>query len=339
MMDYPNRTHCICEGDGTTLHLYSLLTRYLEQNLPAGGPTAPRRSVTTSRSTRRTVLMRFTDAVLGRRVVFGLFLAACLLRGAAAIHPRRLRRLRPDRRHPDARRGQAAHRDLPPEGRRGPLPFLFVRTPYGVERLARTRSPPATRTLADDGYIFVFQDIRGRYKSEGTFVMKRPPRRRRADPRRSTRGTDALDTIDWLVKNVPDNNGRVGHAGHLVRRLAAVMALLEPHPALKAASPQASPADMFLGDDFHHNGAFRLSYGFEYAALMETSKVNSRFDFDRHDTFEWYLELGPLVERQRRYLKGKNSPPGTTSSSTPTTTSSGSGRRCARIWAGPRSRR
>ena len=84
-----------------------------------------------------------------------------------------------------------------------------------------------------------------------------------------------------------------------------VMALLEPHPALKAASPQAPPADMFLGDDFHHNGAFRLSYGFEYAALMETSKVNARFKFDRRDTFEWYLRLGPLSNANARHLKGK----------------------------------
>ena len=84
-----------------------------------------------------------------------------------------------------------------------------------------------------------------------------------------------------------------------------VMALLEPHPALKAASPQAPPADMFLGDDFHHNGAFRLSYGFEYAALMETSKVNERFNFDRRDTFEWYLRLGPLANANARHLKGK----------------------------------
>ena len=83
------------------------------------------------------------------------------------------------------------------------------------------------------------------------------------------------------------------------------MALLEPHPALKAASPQASPADMFLGDDFHHNGAFRLSYGFEYVAMMETDKVNSTFAFDRHDTFEWYLKLGPLSNVNTRYFKGK----------------------------------
>jgi putative CocE/NonD family hydrolase len=80
------------------------------------------------------------------------------------------------------------------------------------------------------------------------------------------------------------------------------MALIEPHPALKAASEQASPADMFLGDDFHHNGAFRLSYGFEYAAMMETGKTNKPFEFKQFDTYDWYLRLGPLREANARYF-------------------------------------
>jgi uncharacterized protein len=80
------------------------------------------------------------------------------------------------------------------------------------------------------------------------------------------------------------------------------MAALEPHPALKAAAPMASPADMWAGDDFHHNGAFRLSYGFEYAAMMESGKENTRFAFDLPDTFEWYLRVGPLAMINRRYL-------------------------------------
>ena len=82
------------------------------------------------------------------------------------------------------------------------------------------------------------------------------------------------------------------------------MALLEPHPALKAVSEQASPADMFLGDDFHHNGAFRLSYGFEYAAMMETGKTNFHFQFDKYDTFDWYLALGPLSNVNQKYFHG-----------------------------------
>ena len=80
------------------------------------------------------------------------------------------------------------------------------------------------------------------------------------------------------------------------------MALIEPHPALKAASPQASPADMFLGDDFHHNGAFRLSYGLEYVARMESTKGMQFFEFDRHDTYEWFLALGPLSDGRRPLL-------------------------------------
>ncbi len=83
------------------------------------------------------------------------------------------------------------------------------------------------------------------------------------------------------------------------------MALLDPHPALRASSPQASPADMFLGDDFHHNGAFRLSYGFEYATMMKTSKGQDRFVFDTYDTYDWYLKLGPLSNADGKHLKGK----------------------------------
>ena len=83
------------------------------------------------------------------------------------------------------------------------------------------------------------------------------------------------------------------------------MTTLDPHPALKAVSPQASPSDMFIGDDFHHNGAFRLSYGFEYAALMETGKDQEMFAFDRYDTYDWYLRLGPLANADAKYLHGK----------------------------------
>src|SRR5882724_10790856 len=146
-----------------------------------------------------------------------------------------------------------------------PLPILFTRTPYGLGHDADGFSPAlktSYKELADDGYIFAFQDIRGRFKSEGQFVMQRPPRDK-SDTKSIDEGTDAYDTIDWMIKNVRNNNGRVGVLGISYGGWLTVMALLEPHPAMKAASEQASPADMFLGDDFHHNGAFRLSYGFE----------------------------------------------------------------------------
>jgi putative CocE/NonD family hydrolase len=194
-----------------------------------------------------------------------------------------------------------------PKGAATRLPIMYRRTPYGVGAgdIAVAGPNRAYKELADDGYIFVFQDIRGRYKSEGTFVMQRAPRRPQDGPQGVDEGTDAYDTIDWLVKNVANNNGRVGMLGVSYDGWTTAMALLEPHPALKAASPQASPADMFLGDDFHHNGAFRLSYGFEYAALMETGKEQTPFKFDTYDTFDWYLRLGSLANVNKNVLHGR----------------------------------
>ncbi len=186
-----------------------------------------------------------------------------------------------------------------------PLPFLITRTPYGVPEDERGMVDSHNwDELIADGYIFVFQNLRGRFQSEGQWEMQRPP-----CPESPAgcvdESTDAYDTIDWLLKNVPNNNGRAGIFGISYSGWTTAMALLHPHPALKAASEQASPADMFLGDDFHHNGAFRLSYGFEYAAMMETSKTaNTRFKFDRYDTYEWYLALGPLSNANEKYLHG-----------------------------------
>ena len=194
---------------------------------------------------------------------------------------------------------------LRPEGREGAVavhPAAHALRDRRERAEARLRS--YLKDLADEGYIFVFQDIRGRFKSEGKFVMTRPPRDKQ-DPKAIDEGTDTYDTIDWLLKNVPDNNGRVGMLGISYAGWLTVMAMLDPHPALKAVSPQASPADMFLGDDFHHNGAFRLSYGFEYVAMMETDKVNTNFKFDRHDTFEWYLKLGALSNVNAKHFHGK----------------------------------
>ena len=187
-----------------------------------------------------------------------------------------------------------------------PLPILLTRTPYGARPtfITGTDSGRALHELARDGYVFVTQDIRGRYGSEGQFVMQRAPRDP-ADPKGIDEASDAYDTIDWLVKHVPNTNGRAGIWGVSYGGWTAAMALLDPHPALKASSPQASPADMFLGDDFHHNGAFRLSYGFEYAAMMEASKEQEQFAFDTYDTYDWYLRLGPLSNVNAKHLKGK----------------------------------
>jgi len=187
-----------------------------------------------------------------------------------------------------------------------PLPFIFERTPYGVtdDDNGIATKFAIYRELVPEGYIFVFQDIRGRYQSDGQFVMLRRPRDPR-DAKAIDEGTDTYDTIDWLLKNVTPNNGRVGLLGISYGGWLTAMAMLEPHPALKAVSEQASPADMFLGDDFHHNGAFRLSYGFEYATMMETGKTSFHFHFDRDDTLEWYMALGSLANVNAAYLHGQ----------------------------------
>ncbi|WP_435021056.1 CocE/NonD family hydrolase [Tundrisphaera sp. TA3] len=190
-----------------------------------------------------------------------------------------------------------------PRDRREALPIIFRRTPYGVANAERAFAA-YYKTLAEEGYIFAFQDIRGKFGSEGTFVMQRPARDE-GDDKALDEGTDTYDSIEWMLRNVPDNNGRVGMLGISYDGWTTIMAALEPHPALKAISPQASPADMWLGDDFHHNGAFRLSYGFEYAAMMEAGKNVDHFSFDRHDTFDWYLDLGPLANVDGKYLHGK----------------------------------
>jgi uncharacterized protein len=192
-----------------------------------------------------------------------------------------------------------------PKEARERLPVIFVRTPYSVSGMGARYIPRFFKPLAEDGYIFVFQDIRGRFKSEGQFVMQRPLRAV-GDGEAIDEGTDAYDTIEWLVKNVPHNNGRVGMTGGSYDAWLAVMATIEPHPALVAVCEQASPADMFLGDDFHHNGAFRLSYGFEYAYELETTKEeNANFKFDRYDTYEWYLRMGALSNADAKYFHGR----------------------------------
>lgn len=183
-----------------------------------------------------------------------------------------------------------------------PLPIILLRTPYSGDR--STPREPYLRNLADEGYIFVFQDIRGRFKSEGTFDMVRAPRDKN-NPQAIDESSDTYDTIEWLLKNVPNNNGRVGMLGISYDGWLATMALIDPHPALKAASPQAPVADMFMGDDFHHNGAFRLSYGFEYVTMMETDNRLTQFKFDKLDTYDWYLKLGPLSNANTKHLKEK----------------------------------
>jgi putative CocE/NonD family hydrolase len=192
-----------------------------------------------------------------------------------------------------------------PKRSTGPLPFLIMRTPYGVPEKESLFESGSYDELIADGYIFVVQNIRGRFKSEGDFMMNRPPRDR-SGSKSIDEGTDTYDTIEWLLKNVSNNNGKAGIWGISYPGWLVTQALIEPHPALKAASEQASPDDMFVNDDFHHNGTFRLSYGFEYSALLESAKEqNTNFAFDQYDTYSWYLNLGALSNANKLYFHGK----------------------------------
>ena len=187
-----------------------------------------------------------------------------------------------------------------------PLPIIFLRTPYGTKNGTGGFTgyfQSTFRELAKERFIFAVQDARGRHLSEGQFEWNRPVRHRK-DPTAIDASTDAFDSIDWLVKNAAPNNGRVGMLGVSYPGWCVAMALIDPHPALKAASPQASPSDYFLGDDFYHFGAFRLSPSAELPYLFDFDpKANSRFPYDQVDTYEFFLELGPLSNMNAKYLK------------------------------------
>jgi uncharacterized protein len=190
-----------------------------------------------------------------------------------------------------------------PRGSHPALPILMTRTPYGIA--GDTVVSPSSRFLAADGYVFVTQDIRGRYRSEGQFYMNRPLHDAR-DAKGTDESTDTYDTVDWLIKNVANNNGRVGAFGVSYPGFLATMAGINPHPAVKAVSPQAPMTDTWMGDDFFHQGAFRLSYGFEYASDLELSKDQSMPSPISHwDTYDWYLELGPLANADAKYFHGR----------------------------------
>ena len=180
-----------------------------------------------------------------------------------------------------------------------PLPFLIERTPYGVDGLDRKAVSYMMPELARAGYIFVAQDIRGRYKSKGKFLMMRPLADH-ADPKNTDESTDASDTVAWLLKNVPHNNGRAGFMGTSYPGFLAMMAGIDPHPAVRAVSPQAPMIDVWLGDDFFHNGAFRQTYGYDYVTEMESSKKFSEVDYGKdaeghpRDGYDFFLERGSL---------------------------------------------
>jgi uncharacterized protein len=183
----------------------------------------------------------------------------------------------------------------------GKLPVLVQRSPYGLG-MAKDKESFAReyRELAKEQFIFVLEDIRGRFGSEGKFVMLRPEA---STPNGIDESTDSYDTIDWIVKSVPDNNGRVGVFGVSYLGWTTAMATIKPHPALKAVSVQASPEDMYMGDDFHHNGAFRLQYGWEYAAALETDGHTLKpFNYGKDDPYSWLLKQDQLAGLDERAL-------------------------------------
>ncbi len=194
-----------------------------------------------------------------------------------------------------------------PSQAKEPLPILIQRTPYGAQHPDNydiTKSSYLSM-MAREGYIFAFQDMRGKFKSEGTFEMNRPLYHL-SNKSKIDESTDAYDAIDWLIKNIPNNNGKTGILGISYLGHTALVASSTTHPALKASSPQASPTDMFLGDDIHHNGAFRLSYNFELSYMVENAKeANSNFPFPQFDLYDWYLKLGSLQNVNGKYFKNK----------------------------------
>ncbi len=195
-----------------------------------------------------------------------------------------------------------------------PYPLLLTRTPYSLKPYTEDRYPDPGAQLknyAKEKLIFVLQDVRGRNGSEGEFVHVRPHKAAKAGPRDIDESTDAYDTIDWLVKNVPNNNGKAGMMGISYPGFYTAAGMIDSHPALKCASPQAPIADWFIGDDFHHNGAFYLPHAFGFFSgfgqkLDEPTREQAKpFDYKTPDGYEFYLRLGPLANADKLYFKGK----------------------------------
>ncbi len=175
------------------------------------------------------------------------------------------------------------------------LPFLIQRTPYGVDEATSDSINAYYTELARSGYIFVMEDIRGRYESQGKFVMMRPIADHHDpashDSKYVDESTDTYDTVAWLLKNVPHNNGSVGVVGVSYPGFLAAEAGIDPHPAVKAISPQAPMTDVWIGDDFFHNGAFRETYGYDYVLGMESSKKATFAKLDE-DAYSYFLKAG-----------------------------------------------
>lgn len=184
----------------------------------------------------------------------------------------------------------------------------YTVSPYGEGEYKKTLGP--SMLFARDGFIFAYQDVRGRWMSEGNFEDVRPHNPKKKSKSDIDESSDTYDTIDWLVKNLPANNGRVGIYGISYPGFYSTAALPGAHPALKAASPQAPVTDWFIGDDFHHNGAFFLmdafnfysSFGVPRPKPITPDKGPKPFKYYTQDNYKFFLELGPLKNVKAKYF-------------------------------------
>ena len=198
---------------------------------------------------------------------------------------------------------------------RGPYPFLMDRTPYSVAPYGEDQYPKTlgpSEEFQKAGYIFVYQDVRGRYMSEGAFVEMHP----HIDDKKSSQdvddASDTHDTIDFLLKSVPNNNGKVGIWGISYPGFYTSASIIDSHPALVAASPQAPMTDLFMGDDGYHGGAFMLSANFGFYVSFRPQaepalpQPRQAFDFGTPDSYNFYLHGGSLADMEHKYLNGSN---------------------------------
>ena len=190
-------------------------------------------------------------------------------------------------------------------------PIMLFRTPYSIrpyEPDAYRRPLGPTEQFDRDGYIFVYQDARGTYRSEGEFQVIRPLNGANAGPADADESTDNYDTIEWVLDNIPNHNGRVGQWGISYPGWQTVMGMVDAHPALRASSPQASPADMFIGDDWHHNGAFRLMYAFGWLSRnarrrdVPTEARAGAFDYGTPWGYDFFLDIGPISNINEQFF-------------------------------------
>lgn len=192
-------------------------------------------------------------------------------------------------------------------------PILLYRTPYSIPPYGIDEYPTLLGPSVEfdrDGYIFVFQDVRGKFRSEGDFEVLRPYLPDKAGPTDVDESSDTYDTIEWALETLPRHTGRVGMWGISYSAWQAVMGMIEAHPALVAVSPQASPSDMYIGDDFHHNGAFRLMYAFSWLAgnartrTGQTTERGRGFDYGTPDGYNFFMRVGTAGSIDSLYFHG-----------------------------------